>query len=302
MDILTLVLLGVPALLGIIALLGSFYTIDQNQQGVVERFGKFVRTANAGLNLKFPLIEHVYKADLRVRQLDVLVETKTKDNVFVKTKVAVQYAVSDVVKALYKLKDEKTQISSYVFDVVRSQLPKLTLDEVFEKKDDVATAVKMELSEAMDDFGYNIVKTLVTDIDPDERVKASMNEINAQVRLRAAAQEKGEADKIILVKKAEAESEAKILQGKGIAGERAAIIHGLKTSIQDMTEATDSDPNQVMATLMLTQYFDTLKAIGTNGANNTIMMPHTPGGVADLQSQIISAFNTVNKKEKIKAI
>ena len=298
MDIgsISLFVLAGVGLLALCTMLGSFYTVEQQQEGVVERFGRFVRTAKAGLNFKIPFIEGVYKIDLRVRQLDVLVETKTKDNVFVKTKVSVQYSVSDPVKALYKLKDEKTQISSYVFDVVRSQLPKLSLDEVFEKKDDVATAVKAELSDAMDDFGYNIVKTLVTDIDPDERVKASMNEINAQVRLRAAAQEKAEADKILSVKKAEAEAEAKALQGQGIANERAAIINGLKNSIHDMAEATGADANHVMAILMMTQYFDTLKAMGTTGSNNTIMLPHQPGGIGDIQTQILSALKAAGNE------
>lgn len=290
METSLVVFLSVVGFIGFLTFLGSFYTVDQNQEGVVERFGKFVRTAKAGLNFKIPFIESVSKLDLRVRQLDVVVETKTHDNVFVKTKVSVQYNVADVVKAMYRLKDEKTQISSYVFDVVRSQLPKLTLDEVFEKKDDVATAVKAELSDAMDDFGYLIVKTLVTDIDPDERVKASMNEINAQVRLRAAAQEKAEADKILSVKKAEAEAEAKALQGQGIANERAAIINGLKNSIHEMSEATGADASHVMSLLMMTQYFDTLKAVGTTGNNNTIMLPHQPGGIGDIQTQIMSAL------------
>jgi regulator of protease activity HflC (stomatin/prohibitin superfamily) len=285
-----LVLFAVVGFTGLCALLGSFYVVEQQQEGVVERFGKFVRTAKAGLNLKIPFIEGVYKIDLRVRQLDVLVETKTKDNVFVKTKVSVQYNVSDPVKALYKLKDEKTQISSYVFDVVRSQIPKLTLDEVFEKKDDVATAVKGELSDAMDDFGYLIVKALVTDIDPDERVKASMNEINAAARLREAAQEKAEAEKILTVKQAEAEAEAKTLQGQGVANQRSAIVNGLKDSVSAMAHATGTDAQHVMALVLMTQYFDTLNNIGNHGKSNTIMLPHGPGAVTELQAQLLNAF------------
>lgn len=285
-----LVLFAGVGFLGLCTLLGSFYVVEQQQEGVVERFGKFVRTAKAGLNLKIPFIEGVYKIDLRVRQLDVLVETKTKDNVFVKTKVSVQYNVSDPVKALYKLKDEKTQISSYVFDVVRSQIPKLTLDEVFEKKDDVATAVKGELSDAMDDFGYLIVKTLVTDIDPDERVKASMNEINASARMRQAAQEKAEAEKILTVTAAEAEAESKALQGKGVANQRAAIVNGLKESVSAMAEATGTDAQQVMALVLMTQYFDTLNNLGSHGNSNTIMLPHGPGAVTEIQAQLLNAF------------
>lgn len=292
MEFSTLMLIGFASVgfIGLSTLVGSFYVVEQQQEGVIERFGKFVRTAKAGLNLKIPFIENVYKIDLRVRQLDVLVETKTKDNVFVKTKVSVQYNVSDPVKALYKLKDEKTQISSYVFDVVRSQIPKLTLDEVFEKKDDVATAVKGELSDAMDDFGYLIVKTLVTDIDPDERVKASMNEINASARLRQAAQEKAEAEKILTVTAAEAEAESKALQGKGVANQRAAIVNGLKESVSAMAEATGTDAQQVMALVLMTQYFDTLNNLGSHGNSNTIMLPHGPGAVTEIQAQLLNAF------------
>lgn len=290
MELSFVIFLAVVGFLGLTTLLGGFYTVDQNQEGVVERFGKFVRTGKAGLNLKIPFIEGVTKMDLRVRQLDVIVETKTKDNVFVKTKVSVQYNVADPVKALYRLKDEKTQVSSYVFDTVRSQIPKLTLDEVFEKKDDVATAVKAELSEAMDDFGYLIVKALVTDIDPDERVKASMNEINAQVRLRAAAQEKAEAEKILIVKQAEAEAEAKALQGRGVANQRSAIVDGLKNSVSAMAEATGTDAEHVMALVLMTQYFDTLKDLGKDGKSNTIMIPHGPGAVTELQAQLLNAL------------
>lgn len=292
MEFSTHMLIGFASVgfIGLFTLVGSFYVVEQQQEGVIERFGKFVRTAKAGLNLKIPFIENVYKIDLRVRQLDVLVETKTKDNVFVKTKVSVQYNVSDPVKALYKLKDEKTQISSYVFDVVRSQIPKLTLDEVFEKKDDVATAVKGELSDAMDDFGYLIVKTLVTDIDPDERVKASMNEINASARLRQAAQEKAEAEKILTVTAAEAEAESKALQGKGVANQRAAIVNGLKESVSAMAEATGTDAQQVMALVLMTQYFDTLNNLGSHGNSNTIMLPHGPGAVTEIQAQLLNAF------------
>lgn len=288
------------AVVGVIALvvvLGSFYTVDQNELAVVERFGKFVRTATAGLNFKIPLIEHVRTRDARIIQLEVDVETKTKDNVFVKIKVGVQYQVADIFKAVYKLQDVKSQLSSFIFDVVRAQVPKLELDEVFEKKDEIAQAVKKELTESMDDFGFLIVKTLVTDIDPDALVKTSMNEINAAQRNRAAAQEKGEAEKILQIKQAEAESESKKLQGEGIAKQRAAIINGLRDSIEEMSKATGSNPQEVMALILTTQYFDTLKSIGEHSNSNTILMPHQPGAVQDIQSQVMTAMLATAKKE-----
>lgn len=286
----SLVLSGIVALFVVITILGGFFTVDQNELAVVERFGKFVRTASPGLNFKIPFIEHVKTRDSRIIQLDVDVETKTKDNVFVKVKVGTQYQIADIQKAVYKLQDVKTQLASFVFDVVRAQVPKLGLDEVFEKKDDIAQAVKMELTESMDDFGFLIVKTLVTDIDPDAKVKESMNEINAAQRIRMAAQEKGEADKILMIKAAEAEAESKRLQGEGIAHQRAAIIKGLKDSIEEMQKVTGQDSGEVMNLILLTQYFDTIKAIGEKSHTNTIMLPHQPGAIGDIQQQIMSSI------------
>lgn len=291
MDILSFALGALPFVLGAIVLLSGVYTVEQQQEGVIERFGKFVRTAKPGLNFKLPLIEKVYKLDMRVNQLDVDVETKTKDNVFVNMKVSVQFLISDPVKALYKLKDTKAQISAYVFDVVRAQVPRLSLDEAFERKDTVALAVKAELAEAMDDFGYSIIKALVTDIDPAEKVKMAMNEINAQTRLRAASAEKAEGEKIIQVKNAEAEAESKALQGVGIANQRKAIINGLQESVAGLQDATGADPTQVMALILMTQYFDTLKSLGGNGTH-TILMPHQPGALGDIQTQLLGALQT----------
>lgn len=278
-------------LFGLVTLLSGLYTVEQQQEAVVERFGRFVRTARAGLNFKIPYIERVFKIDLRVTQLDVVVETKTKDDVFVNLNVSVQFLVTDVVKALYKLRDRNAQISAYVFDTVRAQVPKLALDDVFARKDDVALAVKAELSEAMNDFGYGIVKALVTDINPDAKVKAAMNEINAATRMRAAATQKAEAEKIIQVKNAEAEAEAKALQGQGIANQRQAIIKGLQESVAGLKDATGADAQQVMSLILMTQYFDTLKGLGGNGTH-TILMPHQPGALGDIQGQLLAALDT----------
>lgn len=271
-------------------ILPFLFTVEQQQAAVVQRFGKFVRVATAGLNFKTPFTESVAgRVNLRVQQLDVEVETKTQDNVFVKVVVSVQYFVlpDKIYEAFYKLNNPEKQITSFVFDVVRARVPGIKLDDVFEKKDDIADAVRQELTEVMDDFGYGIVKTLVTDIDPDAKVKESMNEINAAQRLRVAAEEKGEADKILKVKSAQAEAEAKALSGKGIADQRRAIIDGLRESVDEFQRSIPgASPQDVMNVVLMTQYFDMLKELGATSQNNTILVPHSPGAVTDLAGQI----------------
>lgn len=287
----------VGGILGLICLFGTFFTVNQQTVAVVERFGKFLKLSTAGLNLKVPLIDKVTAVmHLRILELPVDVETKTKDNVFVTTKVSVQYhVIEDKVKdAYYRLSNPKQQITSYVFDLVRAEIPKLTLDQVFERKDDVANAVKKELSEVMDDFGYGIVKALVTDIDPDKRVKDSMNAINAAQRDRAAAEEKGEADKTLKVKQAEAEAISKKLQGQGIADQRKAIIEGLKTSVQDFQASVPGSTAQdVMNLVLMTQYFDALKDIADKSKTNSVFLDHTPGGMADVKRLLAQALEPV---------
>lgn len=257
---------------------------------IIERFGKFVRIAKPGLNFKIPFIENkAGKMSMRVQQLDVKAETKTLDNVFVHIMVSVQYYVlpNNVFEAFYKLEDPRMQINSYVFDVVRARVPKIILDDLFEKKDEIAIAVKEELNETMVGFGFEILNALVTDIEPDAKVKESMNEINAAQRLRVAANERGEAERILKVKAAQAEAESKALQGKGIADQRKAIIEGLRESVDDFQKSIPgSSANDVMNLVLLTQYFDTLKEMTANGQTNTIMMPHSPAGMQDIATQI----------------
>jgi regulator of protease activity HflC (stomatin/prohibitin superfamily) len=260
----------------------SIFTVNQQTAAVIERFGKFKRIANAGLNFKIPLIDRVAgKLSLRVQQLDVKVETKTEDNVFLFVVVSVQYLVlpEKIVDAFYKLQNAQAQITSYVFDTVRAQVPSIKLDDVFVAKDDIAQAVKKELDHVMDDFGYGIVGSLVTDIDPDHKVKDSMNEINAAQRLRVAAVEQAEADKIRVVKAAEAEAESKALSGAGIAKQRQAIVDGLRESVSGFQEkVSDVSSQEVMDLVMLTQYYDTLKDVGSGANSNTILIPHgSPG-------------------------
>jgi regulator of protease activity HflC (stomatin/prohibitin superfamily) len=272
----------------------SLFTVEQQKIGIVERFGKFVRLAKPGLHVKIPFIDRVVsRMSLRVLQLNIQAETKTEDNVFVQIIVAVQYYVipDKVYDAYYKLDNAERQINSYVFDVVRAKVPKIKLDDLFEKKDDIAQAVKLELNETMKSFGFEILNTLVTDIEPNAKVKESMNEINAAQRLRVAASEKGEADRILKVKSAEADAQSKALQGKGIADQRKAIIDGLKESVEHFKDGVSGATTQdVMNLVLLTQYFDTIKELGHSANTNTILLPHSPSGMTDLAEQVRNAM------------
>ncbi len=278
----------VAIVLGLIVMM--FFTVGQQEVAVVERFGKFARISGAGLNIKIPLIEQVRGGlSLRVQQLDVKVETKTKDNVFINIVASVQFQVlhDSVFDAFYKLTDARSQIQSYVFDVIRAKVPTMELDLVFENKDTIAIAVKEELSEVMTTFGYSIVKALITDIDPDAKVKSAMNEINEKRRLRMAAQEQGEAEKIIKVKKAEAEAESMRLSGQGVADQRKAIINGLRESINQFGETVQGvSVNEVMRLVLTTQYYDMLKEVAANNRSNTILLPHQAAETPDIGSLI----------------
>ena len=272
-------------------LLKSIMIVPERQSWVIQRLGKFSRISQPGLKFKIPFIEVIAsKENLRIQQLDVDVETKTLDNVFVILKISVQYRIIDskVYEAFYELDDPHGQIASYIFDEVRAEVPKLGLDDVFGKKDDIALAVRDNISSQMGQYGYKIVKTLITDINPDELVKASMNKINAATRDKEAAYQEAEGEKIRIVKRAEAEADSKRLSGEGIAAQRLEIVRGFKESVEDFQKALqDVDPQEIMQFVLMTQYFDTLTAIGANENNNTVMVPHTPGGMKDFQQQII---------------
>jgi len=298
-----LILSGFVLLLLVLALAGTFFTVEQQTAAIVQRFGKFVNIAMPGLNVKIPLIDAVAgRINLRVQQLDVRVETKTEDNVFLQAVVSVQYHVlpTKIYEAFYRLADPEAQITSYVFDVVRARVPQIKLDDVFEKKDEIADAVKSELAEVMDDFGYGILKALVTDIDPDPKVKAAMNEINAAQRMRVAATEKGEADRILKVKAAEAEAQSKALQGKGIADQRKAIVDGLRQSVEEFRHGVPGATAQdVMNLVLMTQFFDTLKDVGLSSHTNTIMIPHSPGFMNDLMAQMRNAMISADAAARV---
>lgn len=297
-----LMVVGFLALVVITLIFLSVFTVEQQTVGIVERFGKFVRMASPGLNFKIPFVEKVVKRQsLRVTQLNIQAETKTEDNVFVHILISVQYFVipEKVYEAFYKLADPSQQINSYVFDVVRAKVPKIKLDDLFEKKDEIALAVKEELNETMTGFGFQIMNALVTDIEPNAKVKDSMNEINAAQRLRVAASEKGEADRILRVKAAEAEAQSKALQGKGIADQRKAIIDGLKESVEHFKDGVSGATTQdVMNLVLLTQYFDTIKELGHTSNTNTILLPHSPAGMTDLAEQIRNAMIIGNETAK----
>lgn len=291
-------LIPILIILGLI-LFGMLFIVDQQTIAIVERLGRFNQLASAGLNIKIPLIDQVRgRLSLRVRQLDVAVETKTQDNVFIDIVASVQYKVlpQKAYEAFYVLDDAEAQIQSFVFDVIRARVPLIDLDDVFSKKDEIAISVKEELQEVMNDFGYDIIKALVTDINPDARVKTAMNEINEAQRLRVASMEKGEAEKILKVKQAEAEAESKILQGKGMAGQRRAIMDGLRESLDEFQKQIgDSSPRDAMTLIMMAQYFDTLKDLGLHGNQNTILIPHSPSSMQDLFDQMRNAIITGNK-------
>ena len=272
-------------------ILKSIMIIPERQSWVIQRLGKFSRISLPGLKFKIPFIEIIAsKENLRIQQLDVDVETKTLDNVFVILKISVQYRIVDskVYEAFYELDDPHGQIASYIFDEVRAEVPKLGLDDVFAKKDSIALAVRDNITTQMDKYGYKIVKTLITDINPDELVKASMNKINAATRDKEAAFQEAEAEKIKIVKRAEAEADSKRLSGEGIAQQRLEIVRGFKESVEDFQKALhEVDPQEIMQFVLMTQYFDTLTSIGANENNNTVMVPHSPGGMKDFQQQII---------------
>src|SRR5271156_2301222 len=288
-----LVGIAVVCLVVLILVLKTLFTVRTYSAGVVERFGKFNRIVRPGLHVLVPFAESVYFVDLQVKQAQFSVETKTRDNVFVQIPVSVQYQVLEdkIFDAFYKLSAPQKQIESFVFNSILGHVPKLSLDETFEQQSGISIAVKTELDSTMSSFGYNILNALVTDIVPDTKVKDAMNDINAAQRAHVAAQARGEADKILKVKQAEAEAESKALQGKGIARERQAIIDGLSASIEHFQQGVPgSSAGEVMALVLLTQYFDTLRDIGTRGGTNTLFLPNNPGAANEFMGQILAGI------------
>jgi regulator of protease activity HflC (stomatin/prohibitin superfamily) len=294
-----LILLAIVAFMGLYVIFGSFFTVNTAEVAVITRFGKFLRIAEAGLNWKSPFFDSVAgRVSLRVIQITLTMETKTKDNVFVTIPISVQNRVrpEKVYDAFYKLADPVAQIKSYVEQVILGHVPGMTLDEVFASQSSIAAAVKQELDADMATFGYEIVNVLVTDIVPDAKVKSAMNDINAAQREQVAANARGEAEKILVVKKAEAEAESKALQGQGIANQRKAIIEGLQVSIEQFQRVVEgASAREVMQLVMVTQYFDTLKSIGESDKTSTLFLAHSPAAVKEVSDQILESMLVANK-------
>ncbi|MDC3030124.1 SPFH domain-containing protein [Flavobacteriales bacterium] len=275
----------------------AFFVVKQQSAAIIERFGKFTSIRHSGLQLKIPVIDRIAgKLSLKIQQLDVVVETKTKDDVFVKLKVSVQFQVikTKVYDAFYKLDYPHDQITSYVFDVIRAEVPKMKLDDVFERKNDIAIAVKSELNDAMIEYGYDIIKTLVTDIDPDAQVKNAMNRINAAEREKVAAQYEGDAARILIVEKAKAEAESKRLQGQGIADQRREIARGLEESVEVLNKV-GINSQEASALIVVTQHYDTLQAVGADTNSNLILLPNSPQAGSDMLNNMVASFTASNQ-------
>ena len=283
--------------LGLIVLISAFFVVKQQTAVIIERFGKFHSIRQSGLHLKIPLIDKIAgRLSLKIQQLDVIIETKTLDDVFVRLKVSVQYRVlsQKVYDAFYKLDYPHEQITSYVFDVVRAEVPKMKLDDVFVKKDDIALAVKAELNDAMLEYGFDIIKTLVTDIDPDAQVKAAMNRINAADREKTAAQFEGDAQRILIVEKAKAEAESKRLQGQGIADQRREIARGLEESVEVLNRV-GINSQEASALIVVTQHYDTLQSLGEETNSNLILLPNAPQAGSNMLNEMVASFTASNQ-------
>ena len=281
----------------VLLILSGLFIVKQQTAAIIERFGRFLVIRKPGLHIKIPFIDRIAgRLSLKILQLDVIVETKTKDDVFVKLKVSVQYKVlpEKVYDAFYKLDYPQDQITSYVFDVVRAEVPKMKLDDVFEKKDDIANAVKGELNDAMINYGYDIIKALVTDIDPDQQVKEAMNRINAAEREKVAAQYEGDAARILIVEKAKAEAESKRLQGQGIADQRREIARGLEESV-DVLNNVGINSQEASALIVVTQHYDTLQSIGEETNSNLILLPNSPQAGSDMLNNMVASFTASNQ-------
>ncbi|WP_299130051.1 SPFH domain-containing protein [uncultured Winogradskyella sp.] len=282
---------------GLIVLISAFFIVKQQTAAIIERFGKFHSIRHSGLHIKIPLVDRIAgKLSLKIQQLDVIIETKTLDDVFVRLKVSVQYKVirDKVYEAFYKLDYPHDQITSYVFDVVRAEVPKMKLDDVFVRKDDIAIAVKSELNDAMMEYGYDIIKTLVTDIDPDAQVKEAMNRINASEREKIAAQFEGDAQRILIVEKAKAEAESKRLQGQGIADQRREIARGLEESVEVLNNV-GINSQEASALIVVTQHYDTLQSIGEETNSNLILLPNSPQAGSNMLNDMVASFAASNQ-------
>ena len=296
------IVLIVLAVIALFLVLSGLFTVEQQTRAVVERFGRFLRVAHPGLNLKIPIVDRVAgRITHRVREIEVTVESKTRDDVFVDLLIAVQFFVRETDEAVkaaqYRLTDPDRQLSSYVFDTVRALVPEMPVDSVFSEKEKIAHAVKERLSDTMEQFGYTILQSLVNDIQPAPKVKEAMNEVNASARLKEAAKNEAEAKKIHVIAAAEAEARAKELQGVGISRQRLAIAKGLKESVEACSQAGIS-PEEATKMVLLTQHYDTITAVGAHCRASVIMLPYTPDGMSQVSDQILQALMVKDEMDK----
>ena len=285
----------------VVILFMGFFTVNQQTTAIVERFGKFLSIRQSGLQFKIPIIDKISgRVSLKIQQLDVMVETKTKDDVFVQMKISVQFQIlrEKVYDAFYRLQNPHDQITAYIFDTVRAEVPKMKLDDVFEKKDDIALAIQRELKQAMLNYGYDIVKALVTDIDPDAQVKEAMNRINAAEREKLAAQFEGDAQRILIVERAKAEAESKRLQGMGIADQRREIARGLEESV-DVLNKAGINSQEASALIVITQHYDTLQSIGSESNSNLILLPNNPNAASSMLTDMVTSLAATNKISEV---
>lgn len=284
-----LIVLGSLGFIGLVLFLASFFTVEQQTVRMVTRFGSFKRVAGDGPHFRIPFVDGISRPlSLRTQQHNVAVDSITRDKVTLKLNVSVQFEViaESAREAFYRLANPEQQIESYVFDAVRSTVPEMDLDEVFQNKNRIATAVERELRADMQQFGFRILKALVTEVTPDAKVVAAMNEINANQRLQVAAAAKGEAEKILIVKQAEAEAEQKRLRGEGVAAERTAIAKGIKESASLIKDALGQglNPEHVMDILLTTQGYDAMRDIGGNAKATVVFLPNSARGMQELLS------------------
>jgi len=287
----------------IFIIISGLFIVKQQTAVIIERFGKLQSIRQAGLQFKIPLVDRIAgRISLKIQQLDVIVETKTKDDVFVHLKISVQFLIrkDHVEDAFYKLQNPHEQITAFIFDVVRAEVPKMVLDDVFEKKEEIALAIQRDLKEAMLNYGYDIIKALVTDIDPDENVKVAMNRINAAEREKVAAQHEGDAQRILIVERAKAEAESKRLQGKGIADQRREIARGLEESV-DVLNKAGINSQEASALIVITQHYDTLQSIGADTNSNLILLPNNPNAASSMLNDMVTSLVAANKINDVPA-
>lgn len=280
---LSLIIAVVVVVILVINAFDGFFIVRTREAAIVERLGKFVSVAHAGLHFKFPWVDRVRaKISLQVRQLDVMVETKTKDNVFVQIPVAVQYQVVEgrEREAFYMLSNHEQQIVAYVQDNVRSSVANMDLDDSFSSKDTIAQNVAISLRDNMAAYGWHFVNTLVTDIRPDSRVRESMNSINAAQREREAAIAQAEAEKIRVVKEAEGAAEARKLQGRGVADQRKEIVEGIAAQYELLRAAGVKESPEAL--MLVSQYLDAMVDVSHNGNTSVLYMPSNPAGMGEL--------------------